>query len=225
MLKKNKDEEINVDLWPSGMWTKRELNEFETVFEEFGDVSGQISDEARGLSLFQIGFIFVAPIAWKFFEAMAQKMGEKAGEDLYDYGKSKLSDLLLKNELKTYFETDDNFGYVYTTYKDPDRNSEFYYACNYRNEDHLNIFFSSLNKINSLIISAIDQNLYPFNECNQYSIHLDLDFIEKGFFELRISRCLEKEQSEIFDSEILIDTLEDIEWTHLDWEIVDFSLN
>lgn len=215
MLRQNKDEEINVDLWPSGMWSEEELGEFESVFEEFGEVSGQRSDEARGISL-QIIISLTSFVVGTFFGAMAKKVGEKLAEDIYDHSKRKILELALKKGVDIDLEADDNFGYIVFNYEDLDRHLSFYYACCYRNEEQLKTFISSLFKINSLIISAHNQKLFPFNKCNTFHVHLELDFVEKGYFTVLVNRCIKVLlETETFHSDIY--KWDDFEWSDLIW--------
>jgi hypothetical protein len=215
MLKENNDEEINVDLWPSKMWTEKELNEFESVFEEFGEVSGQISDGYAGIS-FQIGIALAGFVVARFFGAMAKKFGEKVAEDLYDLSKRKILDLALKKESDIDLEADDNCGYIQFNYEDLGRRSTFYYACFYRNEEQLNAFLSSLFKIDSEIKSAYDQKLFPFNKCDSFNFHVELNFMKRKFFTIMINRCVNNLlKTETFHSDIY--KWDDFEWSQLIW--------
>ncbi len=89
------DTDITVDLWPSSKWSVEELSQLKNIFEEFGETSGQLSSEPRGLSI-QIGIQFISSIvASAFLGALAKKFGD----DTYDYLKKEIKNLALKKNL------------------------------------------------------------------------------------------------------------------------------
>lgn len=210
----NENEEINVDLWPSNKWTQEELESFKNVFKEFGNASGQISNEPRGLTIETAIYFISAAVAAGFFG--------KFGSDTYDLFKEKIKNLLLKQDSNSKLLDTEIDGYLNLKYDDSDTNTKFYYACFYSSEEGLSFFLSNINKIDSLIHNAQKLNLFPFNKGNDFNIHVEFGQKTNYKWDILITRFIRKgglivfneAQHGIFKSE----KLDELQWKNIKWE-------
>jgi hypothetical protein len=223
-MKQNNEYSINVDLWPAGKWDKEELKKLKNIFNELGETSGQISNEPRGLSS-QIGIEFFAyAVAVLFFRKLIQNLAD----DSYNYIKNKIKDIALKKESKLNFSELEDYGYLYIKYKDIDNNMKFYYANAYTNEEQLDIFLNSLHKLDSLIHSAYKLQIFPFDEFEQFSIHIELNFLLTPKFKIRVTRSTEDNgvllTNQNLDSEFHFENIDKLNFSELLWEDIDLKI-
>jgi hypothetical protein len=212
----NENDEINIDLWPSVKWTQEELESFKNVFNEFGDTSGQISNEPRGLMI-ETAIVFISvEIAKRFFG--------KCGDDAHDFLKGKIKDLLLKRDSNGKLEVTDIDGYLNLKYDDT--NTNFYYACFYSSEKELISFLSDIHKINSIIRDAQALNLFPFNKCNGFEIHVEFGKKTNYDWDIQIRRYIQERRlmgklivfNEFQKSIIRTEELDELQWKNIKWK-------
>lgn len=214
----NENNEINIDLWPSKKWTQEELKSFKNVFNEFGDTSGQISNEPRG-QMIEIAIAFISvEIATGFFS--------KCGEDAFDFLKGKIKDLLLKRESNHKLEVTDIDGYLNLKYDDTDTNTNFYYACFYSSEEELISFLSDIHKIDSIIRDAQALNFFPFNKGNGFGIHVEFGQKTNYNWDIQIKRYTEEKRlmkklivfNEFQESIVKTEELDELQWKNIKWK-------
>lgn len=209
----NENEAINIDLWPSNKWTEEELESFKNVFTKFGDVSGQISNEPRGLSIETAIYFVSGYIAAGFFG--------KWGSDISDFLKDKILDLLLKRESQSKFDNEID-GYLNLKYDDTDTNSKFYYACFYTSEELLFSFLSNIHKIDSLIRNAQELKLFPFNKGTGFDIHVEFGKTTNYDWDVQIRRYIQEGRFIVFNefqkSVFKSDKLDELQWRDIIWE-------
>ena len=232
-FKERKSLEINIDLWPSGHWSRKELKQFIEVIKDFGSTSGQLSSNVRGAEL-QICITFVtAAIAAGFFA--------KLGSDLYDFLKIRLKELLLKSRtrfkkpfLKQIFtsgkiaptldlEVEGRLRFVYCeTEMDFD---DVVYTCFYSNEFELDTFFSSLYQIDTLIRKGRHSRLFPFDKGQGYSIYATLEIRPQPTWKVEVKRYAEEDEKKMkwFVTRITFTGLDKLNWKQLDWQRLIFN--
>lgn len=206
--------DINVDLWPSGAWSRDELEDFKDVVGEFGEVSGQISSDLRGIEV-QVALAFAAG-------AIASGFFQKLGADLYSGLSSTLKDLLAKKEDNSGSDPPDVEGRLSLSYRDDVTQLYAVYACRYSNESELDTLFASVHPLNSLIVSARQNNSFPFDEGEKYDIHSKLQHGPVAEWKVRVRRYTTHEdkliRNEFFNTRIHVDKLGGIEWGDCEWE-------
>lgn len=213
----NENEEINIDLWPSSKSTQEELGSFKNVFTEFGDTSGQISNEPRGISVETAIYFISGAIAAGFFG--------KCGSDAYDLLKGKLKDLLLKRGKNTQLDNNEIDGYLNLKYDNTNINTTFYYACFYSSENEIDEFLSNIHKIDSLIHNTQKLKLFPFNKGTGFDVHVEFSPKTNYDWDIEIRRYIQEGRSLVFNEfqkSILttkkLDNLQgkDIEWKQIE---------
>ncbi|PKL67640.1 MAG: hypothetical protein CVV28_05055 [Methanobacteriales archaeon HGW-Methanobacteriales-1] len=211
----NENEEINIDLWPSNKSTREELDSFKNIFREFGDTSGQISNEPRGISVETAIYFISGAIAAGFFG--------KCGSDAYDLLKGKLKDLLLKRGENAKLDDHEIDGYLNLKYDDT--NTTFYYACFYSSEKEINNFLSNIHTIDSFMNKARELNFFPFNKGTGFDIHVEFGQKTNYDWDIRIRRYIQEGRSIVFNEfqKSLLKTkkLDELQWEDIKWEKVE----
>ena len=210
----NENEEINIDLWPSNKSTQEELNSFKNVFAEFGDTSGQISNEPRGIPVETAIYFISGAIAAGFFG--------KCGSDAYDLLKGKIKDLLLKRGQNAKLDDNEIDGYLNLKYDDTNTNSTFYYACFYSSEKEIYNFLSNIHKIDFSIHKAQELNLFPFNKGTGFDIHVEFGQKTNYDWDIQIRRYVQEGRSIVFNefqkSILMSKKLDELKWENIEWE-------
>jgi hypothetical protein len=216
---------VNIDLWPSGAWTQRELQGFINLFQEFEPASGQVSNDIRGMEL-QIGIAFAAgAIAGGFFN--------KLGSDLYETLKARLKALLLKKERTEYSkrieglrssspEIAAHLGRLSFSYSDPKRGlCRVTYTCLYSKDSDLDVFLSSLYKVDNSIRKACHGRGFPFNRGQNYDIHAELQTIKEPKWDVRLRVYKGRNEklilNEFFRSYLIVAELGGLEKKQIEW--------
>jgi hypothetical protein len=205
------DSKINVDLWPAGLWSENELENFKNLVAEFGSTSGQLSSRMRGIEP-QTVIAFVTG-------AVAAGLFGELGSDLYKYLRDELKRLLLKRRRKN---AEGAIGRLSFSYEEDGIGLYAFYTCIYSNEKDLDVLFSSLHPFNSFIGSACSKSLFPFDEGQQYDIHAILEFDRNPKWNVRIRRySMEQDKlvlNEFFQANLEIDKLKESEWEKIEWD-------
>lgn len=211
----NDNEEINIDLWPSSKSSQEELNSFKKVLKEFGDTSGQISNEPRGIPVETAVTFIGAAIAAGFFG--------KFGSDAYDLLKGKLIGLLLKRGQNAKLHDNEIDGYLNLKYDCA--NTTFYYACFYSSEKEIDNFLSNIHKIDSIIHTAQELNIFPFNKGTGFDIHIEFGQKTNYDWDIQIRRYFQEERSLVFNelqkSLIKTKNLDELQWENIEWENIE----
>lgn len=205
------DSEINVDLWPAGVWTPNELEGFRSIIKKFGSTSGQMSSDMRGIEVQTVLAFAAGAIATGFFD--------KLGSELYDYLGGRLKRLLLK---KTNDNGEEINGRLSFSYEADEIGLYAFYTCLYSTEKELDILFSSLHSLNSLIISASGKSLSPFDDGQQYDLHAALEFDRRPIWNIRIRRYSTKKDklifNEFFHTSLEVGKLKESKWENIGWD-------
>lgn len=213
----NENEEINIDLWPSTKSTRKELNSFINVFTEFGDTSGQISNEHRGIPIETAIYFISGAIAAGFFG--------KCGSDAYDLLKSKIKDLLLKRVQNAKLDDNEIDGYLNLKYDDTKTNTTFYYACFYSSEKEIDNFLSNIHKIDFFIHNAQELNIFPFNKGTGFDIHVEFGQKTNYDWDIQIRRYVQEGRSIVFNefqkSLLKTNKLDELLWENIEWEQIE----
>lgn len=213
----NENEEINIDLWPSHTWTREELESFKNVLTEFGDTSGQISNEPRGITIETAIYFISGAIAAGFFG--------KCGSDAYDLLKGKIKDLLLKRGKNDTLDDSEIDGYLNLKYDNTDTNTRFYYACFYSSEKEILNFLSDIHKVDSLIHGAKGLGLFPFNKGTGFDIHVEFGQKTNYDWDIQIRRYIQEGPSIIFNefqkSLFKTEKLDELQWKNIEWTQID----
>jgi hypothetical protein len=92
----------------------------------------------------------------------------------------------------------------------------------YSTEKELDVLFSSLHRLNSLIVSACSKSLSPFDDGQQYDLHAMLEFDESPKWSIRIRRYSTKKGrliiNEFFQANLKVSKLEELKWEKIDWK-------
>ncbi|MDX6406723.1 MAG: hypothetical protein QOH70_4178 [Blastocatellia bacterium] len=205
--------EINVDLWPDGVWSQNELDGFRDLLSEFGSTSGQLSSDTRGIEL-QILIAFLAG-------ALATGFFGKLGSDLYEQLRNGLKHLLLKRSGDK-SEDDEPLGRLSFSYRDRVMGLYAFYTCRYSSEEQLDVLFTSMHPLDSLVMEACRGSLFPFTEGNAYDIHAILEFDQRPQWRIRIRRYTEEGNAlvlnEFFEAELEASQLKESKWAELEWD-------
>lgn len=205
---------INVDLWPTGAWTQAELQELVGLFQEFESTSGQISSSRRGIGL-HIGVTIVAG-------AVAAGFFGKLGSDLYDFVKARIKKFLLKSVIEPRTESSESIRRLDFTYLDPELGlSQVYYICAYSKASDLDAFFSGLQRVDSLIQKACNNQEFPFGRSCNHSIYAELEVAPRLDWNVRI-RTYKEENGRLvlnrfFHSRFQSLQLEKLKWRQIKW--------
>ena len=213
----SENDEINIDLWPSNQWTREELDSFKNVFTEFGDTSGQISNEPRGIPVETAIYFIGGAIAAGFLG--------KCGSDAYDLLKGKVKDLLLKRGQNAKLDDSEIDGYLNLKYDDINTNTTFYYACFYSSEKALDEFLSNIHKIDYMLHKAQESNLFPFNKGTGFDIHVEFGQKTNYDWDIQIRRYIQEGRLIVFNEfqKSIFETvkLDELQWKNIKWQQIE----
>ncbi len=207
--------DINVDLWPPGGWTQNELEQFVQLFQQFGNASGQISGGIRGMEV-QIAISFAAgAIAAGFFG--------KLGEELYNTAKVWLKKLLLKKGMKHEGEENEQVeGRISIEYEDKENGFDVYYACRYSNDPELEIYLSSVPRLDAALRTACRSRLFPFDIGQSYSIYAEMQVTPRIKWDIRVHRYSENGEpldgDQWFSTHIRAKRRDMLPWKQIRWK-------
>lgn len=205
------ESEINVDLWPAGVWTPKELKDFTNLAKDFGSTSGQLSSGMRGLEPQVVIAFITGAVAAGFFE--------KLGSEVYENLKDGLKHLLLKSRKYIGYKVGGRLSF---SYEDDGIGLYSFYTCVYSSEKELNILFASLPLLNSSIVTACSKSLFPFDDGQRYDVDARLEFEESPKWNVRIRRYSMKGDrvifNEFFHARIEAIKPKESEWEKVEWE-------
>lgn len=210
------ESQINIDLWPFGAWTQRELDQFIDIFQEYGSTTGQISSGIRGIEIQTLVAFATGAVAASFFS--------KLGSDVYDLAKTKLMALLLKRASgsTTTPKPEDFEGRVSFSYNWVESGlREVYYGCRYSQEYELDACLSSISGLDSMVRSACESHLFPFDKGQSFDIYAELETTQQPIWRVRIRRYSEVDGklslNEFFKVDFDCEKTSRLGWNSLNW--------
>lgn len=124
--------------------------------------------------------------------AIAAGFFGKLGEELYDTAKVWLKKLLLKKGMKHEGEENEQVeGRISIEYEDKENGFDVYYACRYSNDPELEIYLSSVPRLDAALRTACRSRLFPFDIGQSYSIYAEMQVTPRIKWDIRVHRYSE----------------------------------
>lgn len=163
LSRRNRESDINVDLWPGSCWEADDLRDLQEVVSKFGSTEGQRSHNLRGMGL-HITLSFIAgTVASGFFKAL--------GSHLFDQLVTKIRGIVTRPQLRhPEWKADDFSDALFFIVQDRELKLELHLYGSFSGDTELRRYLEVAPNAFFTIMSALTQGRSPCIRGKAHSI-------------------------------------------------------